>query len=70
MIMKSCRKPAFFMLKANRQPILENYYICLLLQRNLPRINKPLQKKPDVIVSDKEVDEMLLFYKLKKQNDK
>ncbi len=35
-----------------------------------PTKNKPLQKKPDVIVSDNEVDEMLLFYKLKKQNDK
>lgn len=31
---------------------------------------KPLQKNSDVIVSDKEVDEMLLFYKLKNRDDK
>lgn len=31
---------------------------------------KPLQKRPDVIVSDKEVDQMLLYYKLKKKDGK
>lgn len=33
-------------------------------------MEKPLQKKPDVIVSDKEVDQMLLYYKLKKKDGK